>query len=110
MCNDITNVASATASASAQAIAMNPQDSIPAQTSHNLIQSAKATDPKLFNRNQDQSEEFVRAFWIMVTMQADTSADERMKFLYVLSFMCGGTAQVWAVNEIMAVITGTSQM
>ena len=43
-------------------------------------------------------------------MQADTFADERMKILYALSFMCGGTAQVWAANETMAVITGTSQM
>ena len=46
----------------------------------------------------------------MVTMQADTFVDERMKILYVLSFMCGGTAQVWAANETMAVIMGTSQM
>ena len=43
-------------------------------------------------------------------MQADASADERMKILYVLSFMCGGTAQVWAANETMAVITRTLQM
>ena len=43
-------------------------------------------------------------------MQADTFMDERMKILYALSFMCRGTAQVWAANEIMAVITGTSQM
>ena len=43
-------------------------------------------------------------------MQADTFADERMKVLYALSVMCGGTAQVWAANETMAVITGTSQM
>ena len=42
----------------------------------------------------------------MVTIQADTFADERMKVLYALSFMCGGTAQVWAANETMAVITG----
>jgi len=35
--DDITNVTSATASAVAQAIAMNPQASIPVQTSHNLI-------------------------------------------------------------------------
>ena len=33
--DDITNVASATASAVAQAITMNPQASIPVQTSHN---------------------------------------------------------------------------
>ena len=43
-------------------------------------------------------------------MQADTFADERMKILYMLSFMCGGMAQVWVANETMAVITGTSQM
>ena len=45
----------------------------------------------------------------MVTMQADTFADERMKVLYALSFMRGGMAQVWAANETMAGITGTSQ-
>ena len=43
-------------------------------------------------------------------MQADTFADERMKVLYALLFMHRGMAQVWAVNETMAVITGTSQM
>ena len=52
----------------------------------------------------------MRAIQIMVTMQANTFADERMKVLYVLLFMCGGTAQVWGVNETMAVITVTSQM
>ena len=98
------------ASTVAQAIAMNPQASIPIQTSHNLIQSVKAADPKLFNGNQDQTKEFVRAIRIMVTMQADTFMDERMKILYALLFMCGGMAQVWAANETMAVITGTSQM
>ena len=43
--DDITNVAAATASTVAQAIAMNPQASIPVQTSHNPISSAKAADP-----------------------------------------------------------------
>ena len=76
------------ASTVAQAIAMNPQASIPIQTSHNLIRSTKAADPKLFDGNQDQTEEFVRAILIVVTMQADTFADERMKVLYALSFMC----------------------
>ena len=47
---------------------------------------------------------------IAVTMQANTFADERMKILYVLLFMCGGMAQVCTANETMAVITGTSQM
>ena len=89
---------------------MNPQASIPVQTSHNSIQSTKAANPKPFDRNQDQTEEFMRAIWIAVTMQADTFADKRMKILYALSFMHGGMAQVWAENKTMAVITGTSKM
>src|SRR6266481_7937979 len=39
-------------------------------------------------------------------MQADTFADERMKILYTLSFMCGGTAQMWAANETTAIMDG----
>ena len=108
--DDITNVASATASAVAQAIVVNPQASLPTQFSHNPVQSAKAADPKPFDGNRDKTEEFVRAVQITVTMQADAFADERMKVLYAPSFMRGGTAQVWAANETMAVINGTSQM
>ena len=93
-----------------QAITMNPQASIPVQTLHNPTRSTKAADPELFDGNQDQTEEFIRAIRIAVTMQANTFADERMKVLYVLSFMCGGTAQVWVANETMAVTTGMSQM
>ena len=108
--DDITNVALATASTVAQAIDANPQASIPAQTSHNSVRSAKAADPEPFDGNCDKTEEFVRAVWIAVTMQADAFTDERMKVLYALSFMHGGMAQVWAANETMAVINGTSQM
>jgi len=41
-------------------------------------------------------------------MQLDTFADERMKILYALSFMCGGIAQVWAKNETNAVLSHSS--
>ena len=54
MCDDITNVASATASAVAQAIVANPQASIPTHTSHNSIWSAKAANPKPFDGNCDK--------------------------------------------------------
>ena len=77
---------------------------------HNPVWSAKAADPEPFDRNRDKTKEFVRAIRIAVTMQVDAFADERMKVLYALSFMCGGMAQVWAANETMAVINGTSQM
>ena len=46
----------------------------------------------------------------MVTMQANTFIDKRMKILYALLFMRRGTAQVWAANETMAVITRALQM
>jgi len=46
-------------------------------------------------------EEFIQAVRIAVTMQADTFADERMKILYMLSFMCGGTAQVCKCGQQM---------
>ena len=108
MHDDITNVASATAFAVAQAIVANPQASIPTQSLHNPVQSAKAADPEPFDGNRDKTEEFVRAVRIAVTMHA--FADKRMKVLYALSFMRGGTAQVWAANNTMAVINGTSQM
>ena len=36
--------------------------------------------------------------------------NKRMKVLYALSFMCIGMAQVWAMNETMAVINWTSQI
>src|SRR6266481_7446055 len=97
--DDITNVASATASAVAQAIVTNPQASIPIQSTHHLNKGTRAADPEPFDGNRDKMEEFVWAIQIVVTMQADTFADERMKFLYALCFMHGGMAQVWAANK-----------
>ena len=96
----------------AEAIVVNPQASIPIQTSHNSTQNAKAANPKPFNGNCDKTEEFVRAVQIMVTMQVDTFMDKRMKVLYALSFMHATwrTTQVWAANETMAVINRKSQM
>src|SRR5882724_4168383 len=41
-------------------------------------------------------------------MQLDTFANKRMKILYVLSFMRGGMAQVWAANKTSAVLANMS--
>ena len=41
-------------------------------------------------------------------MQLNTFVAKRMKILYTLSFMHGGIAQVWAKNEINAVLSHTS--
>src|SRR6266481_5710568 len=109
-CNNITNVALATASAVAQAIVMNPQASIPVQSTHHPNRGTKAAEPEPFNGNRDKTEEFIQAIQVAVAMQADTFPDERMKILYALSFMHGGMVQVWAANKTTAVLNGTSQM
>ena len=109
--DDITNVALATASAVAQAIAMNPgQYSCPDLTPANPTHQSQPTDPEPFDRSWDKIEEFIQAIGITVTMWTDTFADERMKILYALSFMHGDTAQVWAANKTVAVINRMSQM
>src|SRR5882724_6749912 len=41
-------------------------------------------------------------------MQIDAFADEKMKILYMLSFMHGGMAQVWAANETSTVLANMS--
>ena len=40
-------------------------------------------------------------------MQLNTFMDDKMKILYTLSFMWGGMAQVWAVNETSAILDNT---
>jgi len=99
-------VASATASVVTQAIATNPQASIPVQ-SHSS-RNAKAAEPESFDGNWEKTEEFIQAIRIAVAMQTDTFADERMKILYALSFMHGGTAQMWAANETTAIMDSRS--
>jgi len=41
-------------------------------------------------------------------MQIDAFANERMKILYILSFMSGGMAQIWAANETSMTLANTS--
>jgi len=92
--NNITNVASATASAVAQAIATNPYASVPVQPEQHSSWSARAAEPETFNGNQDKMEEFIHAICIVVTMQANAFMDKETKMLYTLSFMHGGIVQV----------------
>jgi len=43
-------------------------------------------------------------------MQINAFADKRMKILYASSFMCGGMAQVWAMNETHTVLAHMSMI
>ena len=41
-------------------------------------------------------------------MQINAFADKRMKILYMLSFISGGMAQVWAANETSVTLANMS--
>ena len=41
-------------------------------------------------------------------MQIDAFANERMKILYVLLFMSGGMAQIWAANKTSMTLANIS--
>jgi len=91
-------------SAVAHTILMSMQTSAGGQPTRN----AKASDPEPFNGSQESMEQLVQSIHITVTMQLDAFANKRMKILYTLSFMQGGMAQVWVVNEMSAILDNTS--
>src|SRR5882724_8876260 len=70
--------------------------------------NAKAANPEALYGSQGKTEQFVRSIRIAVTMQIDAFANERMKILYMLSFMRRGMAQVWAANETSVVLANMS--
>src|SRR5882724_7987812 len=102
--DNVANMASQATLAVAQTILTNVQ----APTGGQPLRNAKAANPETFDGSQGKTEQFVQSIHIAVTMQIDAFADERMKILYVLSFMCQGMAQVWAANETSVVLANTS--
>ena len=92
--DNIANMASQAASAVAHTILTSMQMSAGGQ----LTRNTKESNPEPFDRSQESTEQFIQSIHITVTMQLNAFADERMKFLYTLSFMWGGMAQVWMAN------------
>jgi hypothetical protein len=70
--------------------------------------SIKAADPEKFSGDRAEAEGFIRALRLAIAVQPGSFPDERTKILYALSFMTGGSAQIWAHNETEAVINGES--
>jgi len=58
--------------------------------------------------SRDEGKQFIQSICITVTMQLNTFVDKRMKILYVLSFMCGGMAHIWAEYETSVVLSNMS--
>src|SRR5882724_9009836 len=79
-----------------------------APTGGQLLRSTKAANPEAFDGSQGKTKQFIQSVRIAVTMQIDAFADERMKILYVLSFISGGMAEVWAANETSVTLANMS--
>ena len=82
----------------------------PAPTTPSPHRHIKVADPERFSGDRAETEGFIRAIRLAIAVQPESFPDERTKILYALSFMTGGSAQIWAHNETEAVITGTSSV
>jgi len=70
----------------------------------------KAAEPGKFSGDRAETEGFIRSIKIAIAIQPESFPDERTKIMYALSFMTGGSAEVWAHNETQAVIDGTTSL
>src|SRR3979490_3033181 len=62
----------------------------------------KAAEPGKFSGDHAQTEGFIRSIKIAIAIQPESFLDEQTKIMYTLSFMTGGSAEVWAHNEPQA--------
>src|SRR5882724_6888916 len=90
--DDVTEAAVKVASAVAQAILGNMP------TVSYSSWSAKAAEPESFDGNRDKKIGAVHLSCLHCSHKIDTFMDERMKILYVLSFMHGGMVQIWVAK------------
>src|SRR3979490_49484 len=77
----------------------------PTPPSHRSI---KAADPEKFSGDRADTEGFIRPVKLSITIQPGSFMDDKMKMLYALSFISGGSAAIWAHNKTQAIIDGTS--
>ena len=82
----------------------------PAPTTPSSHCHIKVADPEKFSGDHAETEGFIRAIRLAIAVQPESFPDERTKILYALSFMMGGSAQIWAHNKTEAVISGTSSI
>ena len=99
------NVVSAASAAMAQNLVI---PSAPATvTGTPTTHSIKPMEPNKFNRDQSQTDEFIRVVKLAIAVTLATFSDDQTKILYTLSFMNRGMAEVWANNKMQVVINGT---
>jgi hypothetical protein len=92
--NHLVNAASAAAVTAAQKIIPPAPPTIPSSTC-----PIKVTDPENFSGDCAETEGFIRAIRLSITVQPGSFLDECTKVLYALSFMTGGSAQIWAQTK-----------
>src|SRR3979490_1642529 len=77
----------------------------PTPPSHHSI---KAANPEKFSGDRADTEGFICAVKPSIAIRPGSFLDDKMKILYALSFMSGGSAAIWAHNKIQVIIDGTS--
>ena len=66
-------------------------------------------DPEKFSGDHGEMDGFIHAIKLAIAVQPTSFPDEQTN-LYALSFMMRGTAEVWAHNQMQAIIDGTSSI
>jgi Retrotransposon gag protein/Zinc knuckle len=107
--DDLVNAASTAAVAAAQQF-VTPPPPPTFLSAPSTNRSVKAADPDKFSGDRGETEGFIRALKLAVAVRPGSFPDERTKLLYALSFMTGGSAQIWAHNETEAILNGTSSI
>ena len=75
-----------------------------------LPNTLKAADPEKFSGDRADTEGFIHAMKLSITLQPASFPDKKTKMLYALSFMSGGSAAIWAHNKTEAIVDGTSSI
>ena len=105
---ELHNQALATQSHLANVLSAANHTPTPAPTNLSSHRHIKVADPEKFSGERSETEGFIRAVKLVIAVQPESFPDERTKILYALSFMMGGSAQIWAHNETAAVIRDNS--
>src|SRR3979490_497800 len=100
--SNLANAASAATLAAAQQMVIHT----PTTTQHSP-HPIKAADTEKFCGDGADTEGFIHAVKLSITLQPTSFPDEKTKMLYALSFISGGSAALWAHNNTKAIFVGT---
>ena len=74
------------------------------------IHPVKGADLEKFSGNCEDTDGFICAIKLAIAVQSASFPDEWTKMLYALSFIMRGTTEIWAYNQMQAIIDSTSSI